>query len=110
MDGMDGGLGGMTGLIPMVIGAGIVMKITDKVLGPNSQAAQSQKKSKKKAPKRSGEMKINKDSITKAAGKQHAQLKNAAKPVKMTRGNSDPSSSNIFKTVKKSMKGKKLTY
>ena len=105
MEGMAG-LDGMTGLIPMVIGAGVVMKITDTMLGPNSQAAQSQKK----APIRSREMKINKNAISRAAGKQNAQLKRAAKPVKMTKTNSDPSSSNIFKTVRKSMKGKKLSY
>jgi len=90
----------------MVIGAGVVMKITDTMLGPKSQAAQSQTR----RPRRSREMKINKNSIAKAAGKQHSQLKKAAKPVKMTKGNSDPASSNIFKTVKKSMKGKKLSY
>jgi len=109
MEGM-GGLDGMTGLIPLVIVGGVVMKITDTMLGPKSQAAQSQKRVQKKAPKRSGKMKINKTSIAKAAGKQHAQLMKAAQPVKMTKGNSDPSSSSIFKTVRKSMKGKKLSY
>ena len=104
------GLDGMTGLIPMVIGAGVVMKITDTMLGPKSQAAQSQKKAQKKAPKRSGEMKINKNSIQKAAGKQHSQLKKANKPVKLGKGNSNPASSSIFQTVRKSMKGKKLSY
>ena len=101
MEGMAG-LDSMTGLIPMVVGAGVVMKITDIMLGPKSQTGQSQK--------RRSDMKINKNSISKAAGKQHAQLKKAAQPVKMNRSNSDPSSSNIFKTVKKSMKGKKLSY
>jgi len=96
------GLDGMTGLIPMVVGAGVVMKITDSMLGSQSKAPQPKQKGKK--------MKINKNSISKAAGKQHAQLKAAAKPVKVGKGNSDPASSSIFKTVKKSMKGKKLTY
>jgi hypothetical protein len=105
MEGMAG-LDGMTGLIPMVVGAGVVMKITDTMLGPQSQAAKSQKKS----SKRRREMKINKNSIQRAAGQQNAQLKKAAKPVKMGSGNSNPASSNIFKTVKKSMKGKKLSY
>ena len=30
------GLDGMTGLIPTVVGAGVVMKITDQMMGPNS--------------------------------------------------------------------------
>jgi len=102
---MDGGLGGMTGLIPMVIGAGVVMKVTDMMLGPNSQAAQSQKKGTGK-----GKMKINKNAISRAAGKQNAALKKANKPVKLGSGNSNPASSNIFRTVRKSMKGKKLSY
>ena len=109
MEGMAG-LDSMTGLIPMVVGAGVVMKITDTMLGPQSQAAQSQKRVQRKTSKRSGEMKINKNAISRAAGKQNAQLKKANKPVKLGSGNSNPASSSIFKTVRKSMKGKKLSY
>ena len=101
MEGMAG-LDSMTGLIPMVVGAGVVMKITDTMLGPQSQVGRSQK--------RRSNMKINKTSIQRAAGKQNAQLKKANKPVKLGAGNSNPASSSIFKTVRKSMKGKKLSY
>ena len=93
------GLDGITGLIPMVVGAGVVMKVTDSMLG-----------SQPKPKKRRSNMKINKNSISKAAGKQHAQLKRANKPVKLGSGNSNPAASNIYRTVKKSMKGKKLSY
>ena len=91
------GLDGMMGLIPMAIGAGIVMKVTDHYFGqPQPQ-------------KKRSNMKINKNSITRAAGKQNAQLKRANKPVKLGAGNSNPDSSNIFKTVRKSMKGKNIS-
>ena len=91
------GLDGMIGLIPMAIGAGIVMKVTDHYFGqPQPQ-------------KKRSNMKINKNSITRAAGKQNAQLKRANKPVKLGAGNSNPASSNIFKTVRKSMKGKNIS-
>ena len=33
----DGALGGMMGLIPLTIGAGLVMKITDNMMGPRSR-------------------------------------------------------------------------
>ena len=93
------GLDGMTGLIPMVVGAGVVMKVTDSMLGSQPQPK-----------KRRSNMKINKNAISRAAGKQNAALKRANKPVKLGSGNSNPASSSIFKTVRKSMKGKKLSY
>lgn len=33
---MEGGLGGMMGLIPTVVAAGVVMKVTDSMMGPHS--------------------------------------------------------------------------
>ena len=106
MEGMVG-LDSMMGLIPMAIGAGIVMKVTDHALGqPQSQRAQ------RPQSKRKGRtnMKVTQKSIMKAAGSANKGLKKAAKPIKLGKGNSDPSGTSVFKAVRRDLAGKKLSY
>ena len=107
------GFDSMAGLIPMVVGAGVVMKVTDSMLG--SQQQPNQRRRSKKMPN-----KINRSTkglnkrlfsqgkgIGASARKTAKKIGGMASPVKLSGSNSDPSKTGIFKAVRKASKKSK---
>ena len=116
MEGMDG-MGGMAGLIPMVVGAGVVMKVTDSMLGSQPQPKRKRRSSKMA---RKGISNINGSTrglnkklfaqgqgVGASAKKTAKKIGNMATPYKLSGSNSDPSKTSIFKAVKKAGKKSK---
>mgnify|MGYP003314480280 CR=1 FL=1 len=107
------GFDAMAGLIPMVVGAGVVMKVTDSMLGSQPQPKQ-RRRSKNMAGGINGTTKgLNKRLFTQGKGigasarKTAKKIGGMASPVKLGGSNSDPSKTGIFKAVKKASKKSK---
>ena len=106
MDGLDG----MTGLIPMVVGAGIVMKVTDSMLGSQPQPKR-RRRSRTMPHGINGSTKgLNKKLFAQGKGvgasakKTAKKIGNMTTPYKLGGANSDPSNTSIFKAVKRAGK------
>lgn len=106
------GFDAMAGLIPMVVGAGVVMKVTDSMLGSQPQPKRTRRKN--MSGKINGSTKgLNKRLFSQGKGigasarKTAKKIGGMASPVKLGGSNSDPSKTGIFKAVKKASKKSK---
>ena len=119
MEGM-GGMEGMMGLLPMVVGAGVVMKVTDSMLGSQQQPQRQSRRTTTNRSKKMAKNKINGSTkglnkklfaqgqgIGASARKTAKKIGSMSNPYKLSGTNSDPSKTSIFKAVQKAGKKSK---
>ena len=100
---MEGALDSMMGLVPLAMGAGIVMTVTDRMLGDKEPARPRRNYNRRQStmPKVTGK------SIVRVAAGEGARGGKNFKKVRLGKNSANPAGTKVHKAVRRSMKGYK---
>ena len=104
---MDGALDSMMGLVPLAMGAGIVMTVTDRMLGDREPARPRRRNYNRRQSNMAYADKITGKDITKVAAKEGAKGGKSFRSVRLGKNSANPAGTKVHKAVKNSMKGYK---